>query len=618
MAPSELTAPTRAASVASVLEVEAAPALPAMDAPFDWLPMLQTVQSTLIGEVGTVEGEVGTLERVVSERDSEIAALRARLAEMSQVVSTGTEDTAEELGRLKALLAAAQADLTVERKSLSAEMGSLEPLAMEYVHWAGCVSTTLTSELSSTEAEFNGLERRIEAAEDAARAAARETSRMQSLLDEVVPELDEWRRRFNTRVDASTISESVMASAIRTEALISPLGDELAVDEDNLLPEPILSKLVSEIYKEKAALDKVMEGGEPTGKSLTEFVEQKYLRRYGLKKISDENMHFLVASIRLWKLPNRKIRTFGRFCGMYNVLDNDCLLFYLTFVGVTREQHGRDFAAEWLGSDKQSFSVTAEVALRAIRVVFDFLSSERMQQVSHRVTQLLQTVQSKKGAEQLVDFDDLSDVVIDEHKTETARNIRYLEAVFNAADVDGDGVLTFDEFAEMVRRVEPNVSPQRTSALFAECLKESGGDGIRPSAFADCAIKNGLVKTKTSGKPTAKLSAKESLKALKELWAGLAPQLEHLDESERTQLKPIVNEVSALLGEKKPNDDKAERAWLLYQNVVAEIAHCGAKRRKGERTSHGGIVLEEEIRIKTEPAQALETTVEQPAEAAAA
>ena len=132
----------------------------------------------------------------------------------------------------------------------------------------------------------------------------------------------------------------------------------------------------------------------------------------------------------------------------------------------------------------------------------------------------------------MIDFDLLSEIVIEEQKTEITRNMRYLEAVFNAADVDGDGVLTFDEFAEMVRRVEPNLSTQRASALFADCLHSSGGDAIKPSAFADCAIRNGLLKTKATGKPTSKLSFKESQKVLKELCQKIS--LEGLEEEDTT------------------------------------------------------------------------------------
>ena len=228
----------------------------------------------------------------------------------------------------------------------------------------------------------------------------------------------------------------------------------------------------------------------------------------------------------------------------------------------------------------------------AVRVVFQFLSPERMQQVGYRVAQLIVQVKTKNGAEQLIDFDLLSDLVIEEHKTEIMRNFRYLEAVFNAADVDGDGALTFDEFAEMVRRVEPNLNAQRTSALFAECLRKSGsGNSILPSAFADCAIQNGLLKTKAPGKPTAKLASKESLKVLRDLWASTKAQLEtDVEAAERVKLKPVEDELAALLAEKKPNDDKVERAWMLYQHLTAELADSSAKKRIGERTSHGGVV----------------------------
>ena len=419
----------------------------------------------------------------------------------------------------------------------------------------------------------------------------------------------EWQRRFDTRVDESTQNESVMAKVMVSEQLHSPLGDA-PVEEENLLPEAILSKLISEIYKEKAAFDHVMDGGEPSGKTLTEFVNQKYLRKFGLKKIADENMHWLIASIGKWRDGNRKVYNFGRFCGMYNVLSTDALLFYLTFIGVCKEQHGKDFTPEWLGTpDRHPFHIAPEVAMRSVRVVFDFLPAERLQQVSLRVTQLIRPVHSKNQLgqgtdEQMIDFDLLSEIVIEEQKTEITRNMRYLEAVFNAADVDGDGVLTFDEFAEMVRRVEPNLSTQRASALFADCLHSSGGDAIKPSAFADCAIRNGLLKTKATGKPTSKLSFKESQKVLKELCQKIS--LEGLEEEDLAKLQPVVDELNQLahvklLGgeEKKESEKKVDRAWMLYQHVTAELALLASRKRTGEKTSHGGLVRSESLYFDT-------------------
>ena len=548
---------------------------------------------------GVIASESPTASQGIPAVDTELAAaeLAAAILQQQELAATvlqqqeamAKRSSYKEMSAAIKTYGSSQLEVATVTTTLGGDLQALEHEVLD-LRAAGVGIICVASDLSASETDVREMEKRAELAEDAARDASREASRIQELLDECLPELEEWRRKFETRVDASTVSEGVMAKALHSEQLVSPLGD-VEVHHDNILPEELLSRLVSEIYTENSLVNKVMEEGEPTGKSLTEFVEQKYLRKFGIKKIADENMHWLIGSIRLWKKPNKKIYNFGRFCGMYNELSTETMLFYELFVGVAKQNHGKDFSAEWLGSEKARFHVTPETAMRSVNVVFQFLPAERMQQVSFRVTQLMAEVKTKKGVENLIDFDALSDLVIDEHKTETTRNFRYLEAVFNAADVDGDGVLTFDEFAEMVRRVEPNLNPQRTSALFAECLKQSGSDGIRPDAFADCAIRNGLLKTKASGKPTAKLAAKESVKVLRDLFKATKTQLEaDIEPADRLKLKAVVDELAALLADKKPNDDKIDRAWMLYQHLTAELAVAGAKKRIGERTSHGGII----------------------------
>ena len=147
------------------------------------------------------------------------------------------------------------------------------------------------------EERLAAMERRADLLDD-------ERAALQQALDSQAPELERWRTRFEGRVDGATQCEGVMASALVSESLVSPPAHACQpVAADDLLPERELSRLISEVYKEKAALDRVVEGGAPTGKTLTEFVGQKYLRKFGLKRLADENMHYLVESVRAPSAP---------------------------------------------------------------------------------------------------------------------------------------------------------------------------------------------------------------------------------------------------------------------------------------------------------------------------
>ena len=440
---------------------------------------------------------------------------------------------------------------------------------------AGAGATVASSEGD----EIGEVQKRAQAAEAAAKHAASETARVQMELESIAPKLEEWQRRFASRVDASTMPREVTASPEPSEGLFSPEGaSQLSVESENLLPEAVLSKLISEIYVEMSASEKANDGGELTARPLPEFIEHKYLRKFGLKKMSDENLRSLLASVREWSTANRKIATFGRFCGIDSPLSSECLRVYLAFLGVARDLHGKEFGPEWLGSDSQPFHVAPEVAMLSVRAIFaSSLTAERLRQLGKRVVGLMGEVRSKRGVEQLVDFDALSDLVIEEHRAESTLAVRYLEGTFLMADVDGDGLITFDEFAELVRNVEPTLSAQRISALFAECLRESDGDGIRPAAFAVCLVRYGLP-LRARAKATVKLAAKASLQVLGELWTATRAQLNKIDEAERANLQSALDEISALLEEETPSDATEERAWLLYRHVTAELAELGARR----------------------------------------
>ena len=59
--------------------------------------------------------------------------------------------------------------------------------------------------------------------------------------------------------------------------------------------------------------------------------------------------------------------------------------------------------------------------------------------------------------------------------------------------MSGEGVLSFDEFAQLLRRLAPRTSPVHCAAIFAEALRASGpGGGVSPRAFARVAASHGL------------------------------------------------------------------------------------------------------------------------------
>ena len=115
------------------------------------------------------------------------------------------------------------------------------------------------------------------------------------------------------------------------------------------------------------------------------------------------------------------------------------------------------------------------------------------------------------------------------------RNLQFLQAIFSAADVDNNGQLSFDEFAEMVRRTVPTMSSEQISAMFIEAIRDSQNrEAIEPDAFARVALRYGLMRGNGTPGAPPDLSAcsdksamlKESIKILKEMWEALLSKVE--------------------------------------------------------------------------------------------
>lgn len=69
-----------------------------------------------------------------------------------------------------------------------------------------------------------------------------------------------------------------------------------------------------------------------------------------------------------------------------------------------------------------------------------------------------------------------------------------LETLFKAGDANQDGVLTFNEFREIIESADSSVSEKQALRMFRETLQVMSGEGdsISPAAFATVAYSNGI------------------------------------------------------------------------------------------------------------------------------
>ena len=98
----------------------------------------------------------------------------------------------------------------------------------------------------------------------------------------------------------------------------------------------------------------------------------------------------------------------------------------------------------------------------------------------------------KAGGRSYIDQEQLLSVCLDEWHKMDLRARETLGAMFTAGDVNCDGIMSLDEFAAIVKYVEPELSDRVIIAMFREAHKDGQGRMTKKS-FVATALKNGLL-----------------------------------------------------------------------------------------------------------------------------
>eukprot|EP00924_Labyrinthula_sp_SR-Ha-C_P016886 snap_masked-scaffold_6-processed-gene-17.20-mRNA-1 protein AED:1.00 eAED:1.00 QI:0/-1/0/0/-1/1/1/0/778 len=216
---------------------------------------------------------------------------------------------------------------------------------------------------------------------------------------------------------------------------------------------------------------------------LAKFVNHYFTQKYGLKKIADENMLGLVQAIHeneLSKEKSPRISLFGALLGIvdapnYNEMRGNVVLFALLHV-----------FKDGLGKVASAFSqskpyISAEVAESALGATLFSLptintSSKKVQQLSKRKStrKILETnkaggcwsvpssftdrveewVEENSNKEDLVPLDDFLWLMYSIANCKQALDYMIFENLFVLFDLDGNGVLSFDEFETLLKGSE--------------------------------------------------------------------------------------------------------------------------------------------------------------------
>ena len=333
-----------------------------------------------------------------------------------------------------------------------------------------------------------------------------------------------------------------------------------------IMPLGKLLSVIDEMYAEKIKADEIDDREENIRAAPEEYFYDFLLTKFGLKSLADKKVAEIAAAVSHWSKTCLVVKHFGQFHGVCN--NNDYLgpLDSNTYGDPCGVLNVYLEVLKRLKAGKQSRKISDRDPMSGLQLVsrsrlqkeipgiiaaygnwnvahqFLFPSTlgedepEFKTHQEHRIPNVPPEQQRKKHVSHGpdtspdVDLDLVLEKAIEIGKIQEAHVFDGMLARFKEADVDGDGVMTFEEFQTFVASLaHVKVKPKKLKSLFLEMVEESSGSGaedsISPLVFVRHAITNNLIdpglrfqtndKQKDSPLPRAKPDAANHFKSVK-------------------------------------------------------------------------------------------------------
>ncbi|KAJ1633210.1 hypothetical protein T492DRAFT_552131 [Pavlovales sp. CCMP2436] len=408
-----------------------------------------------------------------------------------------------------------------------------------------------------------------------------------------------------------------------------------------------LSALVSSLYATRLAQAREEEAAQCAAQAFALFVPQQQVVRHRTQRLADAATGALAASLHNQRESSNKAALFGRLCGLWEPISPPAAVAIFRTLAAVEEALGRPVrASEWSGARDALCLVHAPLAMRVLTKTFSHAPASEFEQIRQALVAAATALPADKGlraasappklsgahpaaepAELLapfpgvlrpsraslatssaassldglgVDLDALLALTADRAADERARSSRLLSGLFRAADGNGDGVLSIDEFAELVRRVSGRVGERELLSMYAEAhalsaseqTDSAGGPhlpGIDAGAFASVALRHGLLLlgapaggALTDPGPTA--GAEEVAAVLLEEWfltdakiRSWPPKADGKRELQQrsAEMSRMVNQIAD--GAQPPPQNLLDDAWGLYRRIAAMVHRLEAE-----------------------------------------
>ena len=294
------------------------------------------------------------------------------------------------------------------------------------------------------------------------------------------------RRRIKLQIELGSLSDYVHFDSIVK-------GTPSTIDK--------LLRFIDEVYHEKIEYDEVDDKENHKRHSMAEFVHDHLFRKYGLRSLADKHTFNLVSSLKL-HIDHPKIKLFARFCqcGIKHcdplpLAALDFFLYVVAYFHTLEDKYGKDL----LFTDPDIPTKTlmnVQSALYAVPTVMGVLLNNGPKmtgeleldqlKIMFNVKLKVKEMSFKHHESQVIEVDILNDILMNCFESIWDALEDMLRTLFTEGDVDSDGVMTFDEFSDLVLSLHPETSENKLHRMFKFALKsldDPTSHEITPDAF---------------------------------------------------------------------------------------------------------------------------------------
>jgi len=262
---------------------------------------------------------------------------------------------------------------------------------------------------------------------------------------------------------------------------------------------------IDDVYEEKITYDEVDDREGVKRHAMVEFVHDHLFRKYGLRPLADRHTYNLVASLKQHR-DHPKVKMFARFCGVNAKHDEplplaalDFFLYVMAYMHTLEDKYGKNLMFV-NPENNHDMLMPTKSALYAVPVVVGVLlnNGPKMAEdldLDHLKIMFdcklrVKEISFMKDGTQVLSVDKLNSLLMGIFEEIWDQLEDAMRELFIEGDIDGDGVMTFDEFSELVKSIYPECSENKLHRMFKFALKslnDPESHEITPDAFIKAA-----------------------------------------------------------------------------------------------------------------------------------